>query len=448
MVIRYFIVIFLLCFGCTPQVKSQIRQGLYMPENLLDSLLSEGYQMQSDFAKLIYAFPVLVVSKTRDDSDAMVTTAKTRSGYSYDTALLNDHNWHKVSAYTNGYVYDGEGRSKAHRLVQEFILVRNLGDTALKVLPVNATMLEVAETAGITYKFVTLDYPVYRGYKYYNYSMSSALMDSVLCVNLSGNYQLKGKKKKVYISPIGEIFGLDHFTEHDCDNILKLYTSTTMSGAGVQVDLDCRGTQKYYLKRNINQELVLSRYNSSSTRKKGEITLIRTGPYQYKQQWFRNEIERDFTTGFTPGLFYQQNRFPASDSLGNMVSSGFSFNLFNRIAQTNESGPSHYRMVLQFGETRFSKLNHPSLYFATGFDFSIERNPARNILIPVFGIKWEIIGGKEVANLIFLKPTIGLHVVSNRYLLLNLNAGYAYELKNIEKYSGFSLGANLSLSLW
>jgi hypothetical protein len=119
------------------------------------------------------------------------------------------------------------------------------------------------------------------------------------------------------------------------------------------------------------------------------------------------------------------------------------------IHRNNNRGPSHGRVYVQ-GELARSTQTGGSLLFAyaLGFSLSLERNPHRRWLLPVYGLDIGGITSEATGGHFQALPYAGLHLYSSPNIFMNLRAGYRIVPGSVEQLGGWHLGATLDYSIW
>ncbi|MBL7813330.1 MAG: hypothetical protein JNL57_14000 [Bacteroidetes bacterium] len=281
----------------------------------------------------------------------------------------------------------------------------------------------------------------------YGKGRNHGYLDSIWSQQISGVYSpITGRsRQKIRISPEGKMYGLARMNRKTCDEKIHFETQNLGTSGKLLLSSDCIGYKKIHIHgaHFINGHTDSLFFDSESSHR--FPVLVRRGDFEFKSYV---HIDEDLWQYSMPGVFYQINNWGLTDSLGSFTQMGFAWNIYNRIAQTQEPGPSHYRWYVQAGQSNFSKSSHPYLFLSTGMDFSVERNPMRNVFIPTFGLQTSLVKGHNESGLYMFRPYVGLHVVNSRFVQLHISAGYNYGLKNTEKTSGSSASAQLHFTLW
>jgi hypothetical protein len=119
------------------------------------------------------------------------------------------------------------------------------------------------------------------------------------------------------------------------------------------------------------------------------------------------------------------------------------------IHRNNNRGPSHGRIYVQAELMQSTKSEITKLFgYALGFSLSLERNPHRQWLLPVYGLDVGGIISESTGGYFQALPYAGLHVYSSPNVFINLRGGYRFVPRAIERLGGAHLGATLDYSIW
>jgi len=97
---------------------------------------------------------------------------------------------------------------------------------------------------------------------------------------------------------------------------------------------------------------------------------------------------QDWTGWFMPGLAYSAYLPAASDKWGFFQGASAEFVLFSWIRKNPDPGPSHGGLYVDLdflASTRSGVSN--ALHLSAGARVSLERNPSRRWLLPIFGLE-------------------------------------------------------------
>ncbi len=152
---------------------------------------------------------------------------------------------------------------------------------------------------------------------------------------------------------------------------------------------------------------------------------------------------------FVPGGGYGFYFPKGLDSSGYYQGAIIEYQFVNIIHQTDGWGPSHSRFYgrLQILSSKSKNLKDLFMY-SIGVDFSLEKNPKRNILIPYFGFEMGGISGKPYGTNFGFYPLAGIRLIALKNLNINTNASYVYPIKNFDVFRGWTAQATLNFSFW
>ena len=150
-----------------------------------------------------------------------------------------------------------------------------------------------------------------------------------------------------------------------------------------------------------------------------------------------------------PGIGYVQYHFAGQDSLGHYSGMFVEYLIWAKSHQNNEFGPSHVKIYTRFNLNKSSRSEMSRMYmYSAGVQLSIEKNPKRTFLIPFFGTELGGISQKQLGTTFTLNPVMGLYLLANKNVYLNIYASYLYPMKKFDYLSGYSLQASLNFALW
>jgi hypothetical protein len=111
-------------------------------------------------------------------------------------------------------------------------------------------------------------------------------------------------------------------------------------------------------------------------------------------------------------------------------------------------GPSRLKTYGNVSLMKSSIEENNDLFMCNfGLNLSFEGNIKRKWLIPFFGIE---IGGvfRRGYNTFQFTPLSGIHIVSTKKILWNIQAGYQYNAKYFDQYSGYNITSTINFLLW
>jgi len=152
---------------------------------------------------------------------------------------------------------------------------------------------------------------------------------------------------------------------------------------------------------------------------------------------------------FVPGAGYGIYMPKGIDTSGYYQGAIIEYVFFNQINQTDSWGPSHVRLYGKLQILNGSSEELKSLFaYNLGLDYSFERNPRRNLLIPYFGIEMGGLSGKSYGTNFAFYPLAGLRFLAFQRLNLGASAAYAYPIRNFDIFRGWMAQATINFSLW
>lgn len=179
------------------------------------------------------------------------------------------------------------------------------------------------------------------------------------------------------------------------------------------------------------------------------IALSSSLAFAQEKQKDKPKVDAEFDRAFMPGGGYSVFLPKSKDSLGTLSGAFIEFLFYTRVAQNDDSGPSHIRLYGKLNMLNSSKKNITDFFlYAVGLDMSLERNPKRNYFIPYFGLEMGGISNQKFGTSLQFTPTLGMHLVSRENLFVNIQAGYMYPVNNFDLLQGYSFQAGLNFSFW
>lgn len=174
---------------------------------------------------------------------------------------------------------------------------------------------------------------------------------------------------------------------------------------------------------------------------------LKKGRY-VSRTWYNNNM--DFETVMMPGLAYNLLIPKAQDSLGNFQGVGVEYLFYGAVVQNDHPGPSHGRFYGRLNLLKSSRKTviNDAFSYTLGVDFSIEKNPKRNFLIPFFGLEVGGITQKQLGTTLQFTPTAGVHILANRNLFIGVQGGYMYPIRNFDYLRGYTAQASINFALW
>jgi hypothetical protein len=152
---------------------------------------------------------------------------------------------------------------------------------------------------------------------------------------------------------------------------------------------------------------------------------------------------------FMPGGGYGMYFPTGLDSSGYYSGAVVEYLFYNKINQTDSWGPSHVRFYGKLQILKGSTEEMHSLFaYNLGVDFSLERNPRRNVFIPYFGVETGGLSGKTYGTNFCFYPLAGLRILAFKRITWGVSGSYAYPIKNFEVFKGWQAQSTINFSLW
>jgi hypothetical protein len=152
---------------------------------------------------------------------------------------------------------------------------------------------------------------------------------------------------------------------------------------------------------------------------------------------------------FQPGLGYSAYHPRAHGRWGTFHGATLELLLGSWIHHNDNRGPSHGRIYVQVELLNSTKADVPILFtYAAGFSLSLERNPSRRWLLPMFGLDAGGMSHDEMGSHFQVVPFAGLHAYSSPNLFVNLRGGYRLVPDELERLGGWHASATVNVSVW
>lgn len=157
--------------------------------------------------------------------------------------------------------------------------------------------------------------------------------------------------------------------------------------------------------------------------------------------------EEKWESWFLPGAQYVAY-FPVGRGEGAFHGPAFELVVGSWVHDTKERGPSHGRVYLDVALLQATAAGrNTGVSYALGLDLSLERNPRRSFLIPVFGIEIGGIQQKQLGGVFQTVPFAGAHLWSSRNLFVTATAGYVFPGRDVERLGGWRVRAGVDFAL-
>jgi hypothetical protein len=160
------------------------------------------------------------------------------------------------------------------------------------------------------------------------------------------------------------------------------------------------------------------------------------------------KVEEEWESWFLPGVQYV-GYFPAKSGVGHFNGAAFELVVGSWVHQTEARGPSHGRVYVDLGLLASDRAGVATAFsYALGLDLSIERNPWRRFLIPIFGLEVGGFDQREVGSFFTTTPFVGAHLFSSRNVFVTATGGYVFPGRDVERFGGWRVRAGVNAVLW
>lgn len=162
-------------------------------------------------------------------------------------------------------------------------------------------------------------------------------------------------------------------------------------------------------------------------------------------------VNQEWEAFFLPGL--KTSSYVPNDggTYGAFHGIAVDFSIISWIHMNEHRGPSHGRVYLSLDMLGSTRSGVGAAFIpATGFELSIERNPRRRFLIPVFGLEAGGIFQREIDRVFFLQPQGGIHLYAspNAFVSGTLGAAIAVDGQRVDTLTGLRGRLGLSFAIW
>jgi hypothetical protein len=159
--------------------------------------------------------------------------------------------------------------------------------------------------------------------------------------------------------------------------------------------------------------------------------------------------DSEWESFFMPGVGYSVYTPRDHARWGTMHGATIEVLLGSWIHHNDNRGPSHGRIYLQAELLDSTRQDVPILFtYAAGFSLSLERNPHRRWLLPMFGLDAGGMNHDQMGGRFQVVPFAGVHAYSSPNLFINLRGGYRLVPADMEHLGGWHVSATVNLSVW
>jgi len=140
---------------------------------------------------------------------------------------------------------------------------------------------------------------------------------------------------------------------------------------------------------------------------------------------------------------------PRSADAGSFWGASLRVSLVSWLHRTEAPGPGYGRLYLGAEFLLSSEDGVAPLFgYGLGFELSIERNPARRVLIPMYGVEAGGLVHEDLGNPFQVTPFCGLVVFAENEVSLSARGGYRWVPARFDELSGAQLELVLDGHLW
>lgn len=147
-----------------------------------------------------------------------------------------------------------------------------------------------------------------------------------------------------------------------------------------------------------------------------------------------------------PGVFGAF--FQPTAGLGPFYGGGVQFAPFQWSHNNDRFGPSQGSVILQAAFLDSPRVAGTMALFEIGATASLERNSSRRWLIPYFGATVGAVTQRELGTSTYAYPEGGVHLFWHRNLMLDVEGGYHFPFRDVDRQRGPRAQLALRFSLW
>jgi hypothetical protein len=149
------------------------------------------------------------------------------------------------------------------------------------------------------------------------------------------------------------------------------------------------------------------------------------------------KVKDEWESKLLPGVYYSMYRPSDRTTYGTFQGVSLELVPLAWIRRNDNRGPSHGRLTLKADVLDSTKTGVPALlFYSVGLDLSIERNPSRRWLIPIFGVDLGGIVQKQIGHHFQAMPHLGVYAWASRNIFVSILAGYAITVSQLEALRG------------
>lgn len=199
----------------------------------------------------------------------------------------------------------------------------------------------------------------------------------------------------------------------------------------------------------VARDLVLTWTPTRAQRGDHLVTLVASDGRASERIEITLKVQEEWESWLLPGVQYV-GYFPAArDRVGSFNGAAFELVVGSWVHQTDARGPSHGRVYVDLALLDSDRAGAERAFaYTLGLDLSIERNPWRRYLIPIFGVE---VGGfhqRETGSFFMTTPFVGAHIFSARNVFVTVTGGYVFSGRDIDELGGWRVRAGVNAVLW
>jgi len=161
------------------------------------------------------------------------------------------------------------------------------------------------------------------------------------------------------------------------------------------------------------------------------------------------KAQEEWESFFLPGVQYVGYFPAASDRIGRFHGAAFELVIGSWVHQTDARGPSHGRVYVDLALLDSDRAGAERAFsYVVGLDLSVERNPWRRWLIPIFGLEAGGFHQREAGSFFMTTPFVGAHLYAARNLFVTVTGGYVFSGRDIDELGGWRVRAGVNAVLW
>jgi hypothetical protein len=188
---------------------------------------------------------------------------------------------------------------------------------------------------------------------------------------------------------------------------------------------------------------------AASQRGRHPVTLVASGPTGRARLEVPVVVEERWESWFLPGAQYVAYALPDAAGVGVLQGPAFELVLVGWVHDTADRGPSHGRIYLDIALLKPTEAGEADgVSYAAGLELSLERNPARSFLVPVFGVEIGGLHQERLGGVFQTVPFVGAHLWSGRTYFVTATAGYVFPGRDLERFGGWRFRAGVDFALW